>query len=170
MKWTEDQLRAIETRKKNLLVSAAAGSGKTALLIERIRRIVVEEKTSVDALLVLTFTRSAAAEMKERLSAALMAELEREDVDSDFVIAQISRLGAAAISTLHAFCSRLVKDYFQEGGIDPEFKLGNETELSIMVQEALETLFEEKYQEIPEDGETPFSSLEDMFTSNRDDR
>ena len=58
MRWTEDQLRAIETRKKNLLVSAAAGSGKTALLIERIRRIVVEEKTSVDALLVLTFTRS----------------------------------------------------------------------------------------------------------------
>lgn len=170
MRWTEDQLRAIETRKKNLLVSAAAGSGKTALLIERIRRIVVEEKTSVDALLVLTFTRSAAAEMKERLSAALMAELEKEDVDSDFVIAQISRLGAASISTLHAFCSRLVRDYFQEGGIDPEFKLGNETELSIMVQEALEDLFEEKYQEIPEDGETPFSRLVDMFTGNRDDR
>lgn len=170
MKWTEDQLKAIETRKKNLLVSAAAGSGKTALLIERIRRIVVEEKTSVDALLVLTFTRSAAAEMKERLSAALMAELEREGVDSDFVIAQISRLGAASISTLHAFCNNLVKDYFQEGGIDPEFKLGNETELSIMVQEALEELFEEKYQEIPPDGETPFSRLVDMFTGNRDDR
>lgn len=170
MKWTEDQLKAIETRKKNLLVSAAAGSGKTALLIERIRRIVVEEKTSVDALLVLTFTRSAAAEMKERLSAALMAELEREGVDSDFVIAQISRLGAASISTLHAFCNNLVKDYFQEGGIDPEFKLGNETELSIMVQEALEELFEEKYQEIPPDGGTPFSRLVDMFTGNRDDR
>lgn len=170
MKWTEDQLAAIETRNKNLLVSAAAGSGKTALLIERIRRIVVEEKTSVDSLLVLTFTRAAAAEMKERLNLALMAELEKSEVDSEYIIGQISRLGGASISTLHAFCSTLVRDYFQEGGVDPEFKLGNETELSIMVQETLEVLFEEKYLEIPEDGETPFSQLVDMFTSNRSDR
>ena len=83
MKWTSDQLKAIENRETNMLVSAAAGSGKTALLIQRIIRIVLEEKVGVDELLVLTFTRGAAGEMKNRLSQALARELENPDIWSN---------------------------------------------------------------------------------------
>ncbi|MEG0074855.1 MAG: helicase-exonuclease AddAB subunit AddA [Eubacterium sp.] len=170
MQWTKDQLAAITIRNKNLLVSAAAGSGKTALLIERIRRMVVEERIPVGHLLVLTFTRAAAAEMKERLSKALMNELEKEEVDSDFILDQLNHLGSASISTLHSFCATIARDYFQIGGIDPEFTMCNETERSIMIQEALDELFEERYCVIPKDGMTAFSILVEMFTGNRNDR
>lgn len=169
MQWTDEQLAAITTRKRNLLVSAAAGSGKTALLIERIRRMIIEDKIDVDRLLVLTFTRAAAAEMKERLTKAMMEELEKEGADIPFILQQINRLPSASISTLHAFCNTIVREYFQEGGVDPEFVLGNDTELLLMRQEAMENVFEKQYQKIPEKGETPFSRLIDAYTDNRSD-
>ena len=150
MQWTKEQQEAIQARGSNLLVSAAAGSGKTALLIERIRRIIVEERVEVNQLLVLTFTRAAAAEMKERLTQALMAEFGKDNVDTAFVLRQINALPTASISTLHAFCNTIVRDYFQEGGVDPEFTLGDATELAIIKQEAMDALFEKEYQKIPE--------------------
>lgn len=103
MKWTSDQLKAIENRETNMLVSAAAGSGKTALLIQRIIRIVLEEKVGVDELLILTFTRGAAGEMKNRLSQALARELENPENDRSFLMKQMNILGGASISTLHSF-------------------------------------------------------------------
>lgn len=169
MQWTKEQQEAIQTRGSNLLVSAAAGSGKTALLIERIRRIIVEERVEVNQLLVLTFTRAAAAEMKERLTQALMAEFEKDNVDTAFVLRQINALPTASISTLHAFCNTIVRDYFQEGGVDPEFTLGDATELAIIKQEAMDALFEKEYQKIPESGDTPFSRLIDAYTDSRND-
>ena len=170
MRWTEDQREAIELRGKNLLVSAAAGSGKTALLIERIRRIVVTEGVPVDRLLVLTFTRAAASEMKDRLNKALMTELTAGEGDRAYVIRQINLLGSADISTLHAFCNTLIREYFQEAGVDPEFALMNDAERAIMLQETLDEVFEAAYLEIPEGGETDFSRLVEMFSGNRDDK
>jgi len=178
MKWTTDQEQAIAARQCNLLVSAAAGSGKTALLIERIRRLVAEEGVPVDSLLVLTFTRAAAGEMKERLSKALLAELSQagrgpgnaRDDGAAWLLEQVHRLPGASISTIHAFCGSLVREYFQEAGVDPEYRVGEDTELAILRREALEEVFEAHYQAIPEDGATDFSRLVDMFTGNRDDK
>ena len=131
MNWTDEQETAIAARKCNLLVSAAAGSGKTALLIERIRRLVVEDKVPVEDLLVLTFTRAAAGEMKERLNRALVGAFEATGADAKWLLAQIQKLPAADISTIHAFCGHLVREYFQEVGVDPQFKMGEETQLAI---------------------------------------
>lgn len=170
MKWTEDQFRAIATRNTNLLVSAAAGSGKTALLIERIRRMIMEEGVPVSGLLVLTFTRSAAAEMKDRLKRTLQEALLEPQAEHAAILEALSALPTASISTLHAFCQGILREYFQEAGIDPEFILGGEGELTIMRKEAMESLFEEKYQAIPPEETDAFAQLVEMYTGNRDDQ
>ncbi len=146
MKWTSEQLKAIENRETNMLVSAAAGSGKTALLIQRIIRIVLEEKVGVDELLVLTFTRGAAGEMKNRLSQALARELENPANDRSFLMKQMNILGGASISTLHSFCLSVLRQYFHKGDIDPGFAIGNDTEITLMLKETLEEVFEAEYQ------------------------
>ncbi|MEO1814810.1 MAG: helicase-exonuclease AddAB subunit AddA [Acetobacterium sp.] len=146
MKWTSDQLKAIENRETNMLVSAAAGSGKTALLIQRIIRIVLEEKVGVDELLILTFTRGAAGEMKNRLSQALARELENPENDRSFLMKQMNILGGASISTLHSFCLSVLRQYFHQGNIDPGFAIGNDTEIALMLKETLEEVFEDEYQ------------------------
>ena len=169
MNWTNEQSEAIESRSKNLLVSAAAGSGKTALLIERIRQMVVNENKDVDKLLVLTFTRAAAAEMKMRLRKALTEELEKPESDKLRILNQLTHLSRASISTLHAFCGKVVREYFQEAGIDPEFTMGSESELAIMKDEAINAVFDEAYDALGETEETPFSQLVDLYTGNRND-
>jgi len=146
MKWTSDQLKAIENRETNMLVSAAAGSGKTALLIQRIIRIILEEKVGVDELLILTFTRGAAGEMKNRLSQALARELENPENDRSFLMKQMNILGGASISTLHSFCLSVLRQYFHKGDIDPGFAIGNDTEIALMLKETLEEVFEDEYQ------------------------
>lgn len=147
MKWTSDQLKAIENRDTNMLVSAAAGSGKTALLIQRIIRIVLEEKVGVDELLILTFTRGAAGEMKNRLSQALARELENPENDRSFLMKQMNILGGASISTLHSFCLSVLRQYFHKGDMDPGFAIGNDTEIALMLKETLEEVFEDEYQQ-----------------------
>ena len=169
MEWTSDQQNAINLRHKNILVSAAAGSGKTALLIERIRKLVVEERVNISQILVMTFTRAAANEMKERLSQSLVKNLEENKGDIPWIMEQIQGLSHASISTVHAFCGSLVREYFQESGIDPDFKQGNETELLILYQESIEEAMERAYNTIPENGENEFSKLVDCFTGNKDD-
>ena len=147
MNWTSDQLKAIKNRDTNMLVSAAAGSGKTALLIQRIIRIVLEEKVGVDELLILTFTRGAAGEMKNRLSQALARELENPDNDRSFLMKQMNSLGGASISTLHSFCLSVLRQYFHKGDMDPGFAIGNDTEIALMLKETLEEVFEAEYQQ-----------------------
>lgn len=147
MKWTSEQLKAIENRETNMLVSAAAGSGKTALLIQRIIRIVLDEKVGVDELLILTFTRGAAGEMKNRLNQALARELENPENDRSFLMKQMNILGGASISTLHSFCLSVLRQYFHKGDIDPGFAIGNDTEIALMLKETLEEVFEDEYQQ-----------------------
>lgn len=171
MQWTPEQEAAIASRHENLLVSAAAGSGKTALLIERIRRLIVEDGVGVDSLLVLTFTRAAAGEMRERLSVELtkaLAEARNSKMRRRLSEA-LQKLSMAAIETIHAFCGEVVREYFQEVGADPNYRIGDETELAMLQNEALAAVFETRYQQIPENGRTPFSDLVDRYTTSRGD-
>ena len=146
MKWTTEQEKAIATRHKNLLVSAAAGSGKTALLIERIRRMVVDEQIPVDSLLLLTFTRAAAGEMKERLTAAFTESLRQTDPQDrervHWLVEQMQILPTASIDTFDAFCSRVVREYFQEVDVDPDYRIGDATELTMLYTQAQDEVFE----------------------------
>ena len=102
MKWTDRQLEAIELRNKNMLVAAAAGSGKTAVLVERIKRMILEEHIPLESFLVVTFTNKAAAEMKEKIVAALTEEIEKNTKDSDFLRAQLNSVYKADICTFPA--------------------------------------------------------------------
>lgn len=170
-KWTSEQEAAIASRHENLLVSAAAGSGKTALLIERIRRLIVEDGVSVDSLLVLTFTRLAAGEMRERLSKSLTKALAAapDDHTRRRLSGELQKLPSAAIKTIDAFCGDVVREYFQEVGADPNYRVGDKTELAMLQNEALATVFEKYYQQIPEGGRTPFSDLVDRYGTSRGD-
>ena len=144
MPWSEEQLRAIETKGKNLLVSAAAGSGKTSVLVERIIRRILSGDFDVDRLLVVTFTKAAAAEMRERIEAALQAQLEKTP-ESGRLQRQLVLLSNASISTIDSFCQNVIRQNFHAIDLDPKFRLANEQELAILRQEVLEALFEREY-------------------------
>lgn len=167
-KWSDDQWRAIAEGGKDILVAAAAGSGKTAVLVERIIRKIssTESGFSVDKLLVATFTKAAAAEMRQRIREALDRELEINP-DNAHLRRQLALLGKASITTLHSFCLEVIRRYYQLIPIDPGFRILNEHEAEMMRQELLEELFEEKYGEAGEDG--IFVTLADWFSGERSD-
>lgn len=169
--WSDDQWRAIAESGDDILVAAAAGSGKTAVLVERIIRKISKEENgfSVDRLLVATFTKAAAAEMRQRIREALDRELE-ENGENDHLRRQLSLLGKASITTLHSFCLEVIRRYYQIIPIDPGFRILNEHEAEMMRQELLEELLEEKYGEVGVDGEdSVFVQLADWFSGERSD-
>ena len=165
-KWTEEQLKAIETRKCNLLIAAAAGSGKTAVLVERIIRIITNEENPVDIdrLLVVTFTSAAAAEMRERIAAAITDALEKNP-NSKNLQKQLTLLSRANITTMHSFCLDVIKNNFHVIDLDPSFRILDDTEGILLKGEILEELFEEKYEE--EDKE--FLNLVEAYSDSRSD-
>ncbi|MGE4508929.1 MAG: helicase-exonuclease AddAB subunit AddA [Eubacteriaceae bacterium] len=169
--WTPEQLAAIENRSDNLLVSAAAGSGKTALLIERIFRIVIDDHVDVDKLLVLTFTRAAAGEMKNRLNQAFAKALPgaQAQVRSE-ILRQMNLLANASISTFHVFCLSLLRQYFFKIDLDPAFAIGNETDMAILRKEALDQAFELSYEKAEAGQDPHFLALIDKYSGNRDDQ
>lgn len=165
--WTNEQLAAISTRNTNLLVSAAAGAGKTAVLVERIIRMVTapEKPVEIDKLLVVTFTNAAATEMRERIGAALTAQLSINP-RSSHLIRQVSLLNLASITTLHSFCLDLIRRNFYKLDLDPGFRIADEVEAELLRLEAIEEVFERRYQ----DGETSlFARLVDTYGGQRDD-
>ncbi|SFL33061.1 DNA helicase/exodeoxyribonuclease V, subunit A [Paenibacillus sp. 1_12] len=166
--WTEDQWDAISIHGHDMLVAAAAGSGKTAVLVERIiRRISSEqEPVDVDRLLVATFTNAAAAEMRHRISEALEKELERNP-GSDHVRRQLALMGRASITTLHSFCLEVIRTHYQQVGLDPGFRIANETESDLMRQDLIEELFEEQYGSSTEDSD--FWKLAEWFSGEKTD-
>ncbi|WP_179037989.1 UvrD-helicase domain-containing protein [Paenibacillus sp. URB8-2] len=166
--WSDDQWRAIVESGDDILVAAAAGSGKTAVLVERIIRKIGDESSgfSVDRLLVATFTKAAASEMRQRIREALDRKLE-QDPDNAHLRRQLALLGRASITTLHSFCLEVIRRYYQLIPLDPGFRILNEHEAEIMRQEILEELFEEKYEEAGEDG--VFVQLADWFSGERTD-
>jgi ATP-dependent helicase/nuclease subunit A len=165
-KWTKEQLSAIETRNCNLLVAAAAGSGKTAVLVERIIGIITNEENPVDIdrLLVVTFTNAAAAEMRERIAIAISKQLEINP-NSKNLQKQLTLLNSANITTMHSFCLNVIKNNFHKIDLDPSFRIGDQTEGILIKDEVIEELFEDKYDE--EDVE--FTNLVEAFSSYKND-
>ncbi|WP_294394558.1 helicase-exonuclease AddAB subunit AddA [uncultured Clostridium sp.] len=165
-KWTDEQLSAIETRNCNLLVAAAAGSGKTAVLVERIIRIITNEynPVDIDKLLVVTFTNAAAAEMRERIAAAISKALDKEPTSKNLQ-KQLTLLNRANITTMHSFCLDVIKNNFHKIDLDPSFRIGDTTEGILIKDEVIDELFEEKYDE--EDSE--FTKLVEAFSTYKND-
>lgn len=148
MKFTPDQQRVIDLRNCNILVSAAAGSGKTAVLVERIVQLVSdpEKGCDIDRLLVVTFTNAAAAQMRERLSAALSKKAE-EDPENEHLQRQMTLVHNAQITTIDSFCLRLIKNHFNDIGLDPDFRSADDGEMKLMRRDVLRALLEEKFAE-----------------------
>lgn len=149
MEWTQEQQRAIELRDKNILVAAAAGSGKTAVLVERIKRLILEDKCPIDRMLIVTFTNAAAAEMKEKIEKAIRKAIEDGESDEDRrnLKRQLDLLPRANISTFHAFAIEVIHRYFYLIGGEPNFKICDETQKAILVQNSVKQLTEELYEE-----------------------
>lgn len=147
VKYTPEQIQAIETLDRSVLVSAAAGSGKTAILVERILRIILEGKANVDELLIVTFTRAAAAEMKLRLAAAIRKRMREQPEDAKRLREQLSRLYRAYISTIDSFALRVIREFFYETDADPDFKACDDVQGEIMRREALSELIEAAFED-----------------------
>lgn len=163
MEWTKEQKEAIYEKDSNILVAAAAGSGKTAVLVERIINKIINENIDIDRLLVVTFTNAAASEMKERILDSIYKKME-ENRDSKLQ-KQITLLNKASICTIDSFCLDVIKNNFYELDISPNFRIADSAEIELLKQEVLEELFEKKY--IEEDEE--FTKLIETYTSYRDD-
>jgi len=143
MKWTKEQQEAIEIRDRNILVSAAAGSGKTAVLVERIKQLVLRDRVSLDRMLIVTFSNAAASEMREKIVDAISAELEGSS--DPFLREQLNLIHRANISTFHAFSMEVIRRYFHLIGIEPNFKVCDEAQKTILQAEAMEQLFSGMY-------------------------
>lgn len=167
-KWTKEQENAIYTRNSNLLVAAAAGSGKTAVLVERIIKMLTEgEKlVDIDKLLVVTFTNAAASEMRERIGDAISKALEK-DPNSESLQKQLSLLNRSNIMTMHSFCLNVIKNNYHLIDLDPGFRIADETECNILKDDVLTELLEDKYEE----GVECYLDLVDAFANgNNDDK
>lgn len=166
-RWTDEQWKAIAADGQDILVAAAAGSGKTAVLVERIiQKITAEEDPiDVDRLLVVTFTNAAAAEMKARIAEALERELEKQP-SSLHLRRQLSLLNRASISTIHSFCLDVIRKYYYFIDLDPVFRIADDTEIELLKEEVMEELLEEEYGKT--DNEL-FFDVVDRYTGDRSD-
>lgn len=167
--WSDDQWEAISLSGGNMLVAAAAGSGKTAVLVERIIRKITDQSNPVDIerLMVATFTKAAAAEMRQRIREALEDALEK-DGGNEQIQRQLAMLGRARITTLHSFCMEVIQRYYTMIPLDPGFRIASEHETKLLKQEVMEELFEEKYSE-EEAAPSAFFRLVDWFGGERSD-
>ncbi len=167
MKWTEKQKQVIDSRNRNLLVSAAAGSGKTAVLVERIISMISEGPSplNIDQLLVMTFTNAAASEMRERIGAAVEKKL-KEDPGNEHLWLQAALIPQAQIMTIDSFCLDLIRNHYNTLDIDPAFRIGDEGELTLLKGDVMEQVLESCYEEA-DDGFIQFS---EQFGSGKSDK
>ncbi|MEL7647439.1 MAG: helicase-exonuclease AddAB subunit AddA [Sedimentibacter sp.] len=164
MKFSENQQKVIDLRNKNILVSAAAGSGKTTVLVERIINLIINEKEDIDKFLIVTFTNAAAGGMKQKIHKALVKQVQ-QGTDKDRMRRQLNLLGKANISTIHSFCIDVVRKNFHVVGIDPNFRIGDMNEVDIMLKESVDEVLERYYDEKSQG----FVRLVESFTGNRGD-
>lgn len=168
VKWTSEQQAAIDTHGCNLLVAAAAGSGKTAVLVERIIKMITHptKPIDIDRLLVVTFTNAAASEMKERIAKAISEELKKHP-KSRQLQRQLTLLNKASITTMHSFCLEVIRNNFHHIDIDPSFRIGDDTETILLKGETLEQMFEEAYED--DNCSIEFLKLMECYSNNKDD-
>ena len=162
--WTEEQKAVIAHREGNLLVSAAAGSGKTAVLVEHVLSLILEENASLSSLVLMTFTEAAAEEMKERIKKRLEEHLQK-GYDKR-ILREIALLPTANISTIHAFCKRLIEENYAGLSIDAHFRIGDTGEMALLQSDILEALLEEEY----ERKEESFLAFVDQFSMGKKDK
>lgn len=162
--WTEEQKAVIAHREGNLLVSAAAGSGKTAVLVEHVLSLILEENASLSSLVLMTFTEAAAEEMKERIKKRLEEHLQK-GYDKR-ILREIALLPTVNISTIHAFCKRLIEENYAGLSIDAHFRIGDTGEMSLLQSDILEELLEEEY----EKKEESFLAFVDQFSMGKKDK
>lgn len=188
MNWTPEQSMAITLRDKNILVAAAAGSGKTAVLVERIKRLILEEMCPIDRMLIVTFTNAAAAEMKEKIRRALQGAVDElaasvatsEDAAGDgdaageqkeykekldFLRQQLNSLPQAQISTFHAFALEVIRKYFYIIDVEPNFKICDEAQTTILKADAMDALMDARYEE----SDPEFLHFLDCYSGERND-
>ena len=166
MEFTKEQARAIKERNTDILVSAGAGAGKTRVLVNRIADLITDPdmQVSADQILVMTFTNAAAREMKERIRKELADRL-LTDPENIYLRRQIRLIRQADISTVHSFCSRLLRTHFQQIGLDPSFRIGDQGELFVLARQALEETLEEAYKE----GSPDFLNFIEAYVPGKDD-
>lgn len=166
VKWTQEQQKVIDLRNRNILVSAAAGSGKTAVLVERILTMITEgdHPLDIDQLLIVTFTRAAAAEMKERIREAVEKRLEKEP-DNEHLQRQSTLIHNAQINTIDGFCSYIIRNYFHMIDLDPGFRTAEDGELRLMKQDVMRKVIEDAYEE----GTEEFYSCVECYASGKND-
>ncbi|MBR3153121.1 MAG: helicase-exonuclease AddAB subunit AddA [Clostridia bacterium] len=163
-KFTVEQQRAVDSNGSNILVAAAAGSGKTTVLVERIVQKIIKDKIDIDRLLIVTFTNAAASEMRERILEALYSRID-ENSDDKWLSKQVLLLNKASICTIDSFCLDVIKNNFFEIGISPNFRIADNVELDILKQEVLDELFEDLY----ESKEEFFEKLVKVYTGYQGD-
>lgn len=162
--WTDDQWKAIYSEGKDILVAAAAGSGKTAVLVERIIQKIMRNKQDVNRLLVVTFTNASAREMKARVNAAIQKESIKFPED-EHLKSQRIKIHQAQISTLHSFCLTLIKSHYDEIDIDPNFRTANEVESIVLLEQAIDDVLESYY----EKNEQTFIDIVEHLSNDRSD-
>lgn len=161
MPWSKQQELAIKTRGKNILVAAAAGSGKTSVLVERIIQHIINKNCDINEILVVTFTNAAAGEMRQRIAQAIAERLPDKEKERQLIL-----LNAASISTLHSFCQNIIRQNFHQIDLDPKFRLASPQETDLLKLDVLDALFEEKYD--TEDNDD-FLAFTDTYGNERGD-
>ena len=164
--WTTEQQQVIDLRNRNILVSAAAGSGKTAVLVERIVKIITDKNhpVDIDHLLIVTFTNAAAAEMRERIGNAIEKALDEQPGD-EHLLRQLTLIHNAQITTIDSFCLYVVRNHFHEIDLEPNFRIGDEGELKLLREDVLGKVLEQNYEEPSE----AFSDFVEGYASGRTD-
>ncbi|WP_167958678.1 UvrD-helicase domain-containing protein [Anaerosporobacter faecicola] len=164
--WTSDQQKVIDLRKRNILVSAAAGSGKTAVLVERIITMISEGENpiDVDKLLIVTFTNAAAAEMRERILQAIEKKLDQMP-DNKHLQKQMMLIHSAQITTIHSFCLQVIRNHFNVIDLDPSFRIAEDAELTLLRVDVMEDLLEDCYEKAEED----FTTFVECYASGKSD-
>lgn len=163
--WTDNQELAIKERNCNLLLAAGAGTGKTAVLVERVIQLILKDLLNIDEFLIVTFTNAAAAEMRQRIQTALITELESKQDDTSHIRKQLNALSSASISTIHSFCLEVVRKYFFLLDLDPNFRIADVNEISVIKKEVIREIIEAQY----ESEESIFQDLVESYGNSIDD-
>lgn len=164
---TDDQKKAIETRDKNIIVSAAAGSGKTRVLVDRVVSLMIEKKIPIKNMIIVTFTNKASVEMKDRIREKLSELLDNKNIDRSFVKKQIKSINDAFIKTLHSFCADMLREnFYLSDNLSPSFKIAADSKQALLRKDAIDELFEIQY----EKNDQNFIDFLHNFAKEKDDK